>query len=152
MNQFRHINSETLAHGCTITLPNDVQAVPQLNDFVVEACLAVGFDSKMSRKIRLSVEEAVVNVMDYAYSEGIEGTVDIEVVTDQKSLKFIITDSGKPFDPTAKPEVDLSLPGEERQIGGLGIHLLRTLMDSVDYKRIDGKNILTLTKDLQAEI
>lgn len=61
-------------------------------------------------------------------------------------ISFVISDSGKPFDPTTKAEVDTTLPAEERPIGGLGIHLVRQMMDDVAYERKDNKNILTLCK------
>jgi sigma-B regulation protein RsbU (phosphoserine phosphatase) len=63
-------------------------------------------------------------------------------------LKFTIVDSGSPFDPTAQEEADTSLSVEDRPIGGLGIHLVRQLMDSINYERTEGKNILTLRKKL----
>ena len=84
----------------------------------------------------------------YAYPKESDGTVDIDAILGEKSVKFTITDSGTPFDPTAVPEADITLSAEERNIGGLGIHLVRNIMDSVTYKRIDGKNILTLTKNI----
>ena len=97
--------------------------------------------------LNLAVEEAVTNVVLYAY-EGGEGTVDIDAVITDKQLRFIITDSGIAFDPTKKEEADTTLSAEERPIGGLGIHLVRQIMDSVNYERINGKNILTLIKKL----
>ena len=68
--------------------------------------------------------------------------------SDGKILRFIISDSGVPFDPTAKEKADTTLAAEDRQIGGLGILLYRELMDSINYERTNGKNILTLTKKL----
>ena len=62
------------------------------------------------------------------------------------NIIFTVTDSGIPFDPTQKGEVDITLPAEERAIGGLGIHLVRQLMDEVIYSREDDKNVLTLIK------
>ena len=132
----------------SITLPNDVQAVPQLAEFVDEVCEALGFDMGLAMKMNLAIEEAVVNVMNYAYPEGEKGNVDIEAKADDNNVSFVITDSGAPFDPTAKGDVDTSLGVEERSIGGLGIHLIRQLMDSIDYKRDNGQNVLTLTKKL----
>ena len=64
----------------------------------------------------------------------------------EERLIFTITDSGVPFDPTKKEEVDTTLSAEEREIGGLGIHLVRQIMDEVSYERIDDKNVLTLVK------
>ena len=65
-----------------------------------------------------------------------------------KELCFVIRDKGKPFDPTAQDEADTTLSLEERPIGGLGIYLVRQLMDSINYERIDGQNVLTLRKKL----
>ena len=124
-----------------ITLPNDVQATTELGMFV-------GFDMGTTFKLNLAIEEAVVNVMNYAYPAGTKGDVDIDAEADDEQLKFVISDSGTPFDPTQKGEVDTTLSAEERGIGGLGIHLIRQIMDSINYERVDGKNVLTLHKKL----
>jgi sigma-B regulation protein RsbU (phosphoserine phosphatase) len=133
----------------SITLPNDVQAVPELAAFVDEVCESVQLDMALTMQMNLALEEAVVNVMDYAYPPGEKGEVHIEAKANDEHLTFIITDSGKPFDPTAREEVDITLSAEERGIGGLGIHLVRKLMDAISYERIDGKNILTLQKNIK---
>jgi len=135
-----------------ITLPNDVQAVPQLNSFVDEVCETAGFDMGTTMQINLAIEEAVVNVMSYAYPSGVKGQVDIDAQMNDERLKFVISDSGTPFDPTAKGEVDTTLTAEERGIGGLGIHLIRQIMDTINYERIDGNNVLTLRKKLTKNI
>ncbi len=132
----------------SIVLPNDIQTIPQLNEFVDEICEAAGLDMSITMSLNLALEEAVVNVMDYAYPEGMKGDVTIEAMANDERLKFVISDSGKPFDPTAKGKVDTTLPAEERPIGGLGIHLVREIMDSVNYEYIGGKNVLTLRKSI----
>ena len=137
-----------LRYQNSLTLPNDVQEVPRLAEFVDEACEAKGLDMGMAMKMNLAIEEAVVNVMNYAYPAGTKGDVIIDAQAGSDWLKFIISDNGTPFDPTAKAEVDTTLSAEERGIGGLGIHLIRQLMDSINYERIDGRNVLTLTKKL----
>ena len=129
-----------------IVLPNDVQEVPKLAAFVDEVCEWMGFDPMLTMQLNLAIEEAVVNVMDYAYPPGTKGEVDIEVKADADKLMFTISDNGVAFDPTAKAEVDTTLSAEERQIGGLGIHLVRHIMDNVEYERKDGRNILRLSK------
>ena len=136
-----------LRYQNSLTLPNDVQEVPRLAEFVDEACEAMGLDMGMAMKMNLAIEEAVVNVMNYAYP-GTKGDVIIDAQAGSDWLKFIISDNGAPFDPTAKAEVDTTLSAEERGIGGLGIHLIRQLMDSINYERIDGRNVLALTKKL----
>lgn len=131
-----------------ITLPNDVQATTELGMFVDEVCENVGFDMSTTLKLNLAIEEAVVNVISYAYPAGTKGDVDIDAEADDEQLKFVISDSGTPFDPTQKGEVDTTLSAEERGIGGLGIHLIRQIMDTINYERVDGKNVLTLHKKL----
>ena len=130
----------------SITLTNDIEQVPLLADFVDMVCEEVGFDPSVAIQMNLAIEEAVVNVMTYAYPTGTTGNINIEAQTNDERLKFTIIDSGIPFDPTAKAEVDTTLSAEERPIGGLGIHLVRQLMDSINYERTEGKNVLTLRK------
>ena len=132
----------------SLTLPNDINTIPQLNEFIDAVCEELEIDMALAMSLNLAMEEAVVNVMDYAYPEGTEGEVDIEAIADEAQLHFTISDSGKPFDPTAKEEVDTTLSAEERPIGGLGIHLIRQLMDNISYERKDGKNILRLSKNI----
>ena len=132
----------------TIVLPNDTQEVPRLNAFVEEVCQTVGFDDMVTMEIKLAVEEAVVNVMTYAYAPGQSGDVTIEAALNNVRMKFTIIDSGKPFDPTVQAEVDTTLSAKQRNIGGLGIHIIRQNMDSINYERIDGHNVLTLRKKI----
>ena len=131
-----------------LTLPNDVKQVPLLAEFIDGICEAAGVDMMLTMQLSLAIEEAVVNVMNYAYPAGTEGTVCIDAQMSNGVLQFVISDSGAPFDPTARAEVDTTLSAEERGIGGLGIHIVRQIMDSIDYKRVDGRNVLTLGKKL----
>ena len=135
----------------SIVLPNDTQEVPRLNTFVEEVCQTVGFDEMETMQIKVAVEEAVVNVMKYAYPPGSHGNVTVEAASNDVRLKFTIIDSGSPFDPTIQSEVDITLSAMERKIGGLGIHLMRQNMDSINYERIDNLNVLTLRKKLKSE-
>ena len=132
----------------SLILPNDVQEVPRLAEFVDAACEAAGFDMSTTMQMNLAIEEAVVNVMDYAYPLGQEGDIEIRIMSDGKTLKTIIIDSGVAFDPTVKEKADTSLSAEDRQIGGLGILLVRELMDAINYERNNGKNVLTLIKNI----
>jgi sigma-B regulation protein RsbU (phosphoserine phosphatase) len=135
----------------SITLPNDINSVPQLNDFIDGFSLEAGLDMSMTMSLNLALEEAVVNVMTYAYAPDTQGELTLEAVADKGVVTFILTDTGVPFDPTAKEDADTTLGIEDRPIGGLGIFLVRQLMDAVDYQRVDGQNVLTLTKKLTAE-
>ncbi len=135
-----------------LDLPNDVQTIPQLAEFVDEVCATAGFDMATAMQMNLALEEAVVNVMSYAYPAGSKGSVHITAETADGQLTFVITDHGVPFDPTAKEAADVTLSAEERPIGGLGIFLVRSIMDSVNYERVDGQNRLTLCKHIQQDI
>ena len=130
-----------------LTLKNEVEELNKLPEFVDAVCEDAGVDMELVASLNLALEEAVTNVVLYAYQKG-EGLVDIDAVYTDKRLKFVITDSGIAFDPTKKEAADTTLSVEERSIGGLGIHLVRQIMDSVNYERVDGKNVLTLRKNL----
>jgi sigma-B regulation protein RsbU (phosphoserine phosphatase) len=132
----------------TLTIKNDVREVAQFSTFIKTVVEELGIETSLARQIRLAVEEAVVNVIDYAYPVGTEGDVTIRVMSDGKVLHTQIIDTGVAFDPTAMQKADTSLSAEDRKIGGLGILLVREQMDSINYERTDGKNILTLIKKL----
>lgn len=130
-----------------LTLRNDISQIELLPDFVEDAVKASKLNLNMAGSLNLAIEEAVTNVILYAWPEGTEGHVSIEAVAGNHALTFTISDNGKAFDPTAKKEVDISAGVEERPIGGLGIHLIRNIMDEVHYERDGENNILTLTKN-----
>ena len=134
-----------------LVLPCDLQEVPRLNAFVEEVCQDVGFDEQTTMSIKVAVEEAVVNVMKYAYPPGQQRDVTIEAASNDVRLKFTIIDCGMPFDPTVQSEVDTTLSAQERKIGGLGIHIIHQNMDSINYERIDNLNVLTLRKKIKSE-
>ena len=131
----------------TIILNTDIGEVPQLSEFIDSFAEEAGIDFSLTMSLNLAMEEAVVNVMQYAYPQGTKGKVEILAESEGEEVTFVISDSGKAFDPTAKAEVDVNLNVEDRPIGGLGIHLVRQIMDSVEYKREDNKNVLTLRKN-----
>ena len=130
-------------------MPNDVQEVPKLAAFVDEICEAAGMDMATAMQMNLAIEEAVVNVMEYAYPAGTKGEVRIEAQVHDTYVEFTLSDDGMPFNPTEKGEVDTTLSAEERSIGGLGIMLVKHYMDSVIYKYVDSQNVLTLRKNLK---
>ena len=135
----------TLYHR-SILLSNDVQEVPVLAIFVGGICEDMQLDELTTAGINLAIEEAVVNVMNYAYSETTRGDILLEATADDDAIHFVLRDHGIPFDPTATKEVDIACRVEERAIGGLGIHLIRHYMDDLSYERVNGQNVLTMTK------
>ena len=133
----------------TLLIKNDVHEVSKFSAFMKSVMEKMGVETSLARKLRLAVEEAVVNVIDYAYPAGQEGDIEVRMMFDGETLKTVIIDSGVAFDPTAKEKADTSLSIEDRQIGGLGILLVRELMDSINYERAEGQNFLTLIKKLK---
>ena len=132
----------------SITLPNDIATISQLSEFVETVCEEKGLDMALTMNLNLALEEAVVNVMSYAYPDS-QGDVKVDIMIDDQKVVSILTDSGIPFDPTQKGDVDTTLPAEERPIGGLGIHLVKQIMDKVSYQYVDNQNILTLEKNIK---
>jgi anti-sigma regulatory factor (Ser/Thr protein kinase) len=98
--------------------------------------------------LNLVLEEAVSNVILYAYPKEEHQEISLSAQKKDNSIIFVLTDSGKEFDPTLAPDADITLSAEERQIGGLGIFLIRQIMNTVEYQRINGQNVLTLAKQL----
>lgn len=101
--------------------------------------------------IRLVTEELVVNIVDYAYPEAVGATdyLDVDITRDANSITLCFRDGGVPFNPLAKELPDITLPLEERRIGGLGILMVIKKMDSVAYEYTDGENILTVVKKVK---
>ena len=132
----------------SITLPNDIATITQLSEFVETVCEEKGLDMALTMNLNLALEEAVVNVMSYAYPDS-QGDVKVDIMIDDQKVVSTLTDSGIPFDPTQKGDVDTTLPAEERPIGGLGIHLVKQIMDKVSYQYVGNQNILTLEKNIK---
>ena len=134
-----------------ISLLNDVKEVPALGIFVGSICADMRFNELTEQGLRLAVEEAVVNIMNYAYPQGTRAVILIEVDADadNETLTFVLRDEGVAFDPTAYQEVDVDVHVGQQKVGGLGIHLMRHYMDSLSYERKDGQNVLTMTKKIK---
>lgn len=107
-------------------------------------------DDVLKFKLRLSIEEAVENVVRYAYDGGI-GWLETNIDFNQDTLLLTIQlrDAGVPFNPLEKEDPDLTLSAEDRNIGGLGIYLCKKMMDNIEYRYEDGNNVLTMTKKVQ---
>ena len=128
----------------SLVMRNDIQQIPTLAEWIE----GLNVPDELSMPINLALEEIVANVMLYAYPDNKSGQVMVESWRADDKICFSISDSGKPFDPTQQKEADVTLSAEEREIGGLGIHLVRQLMDEIRYERKDEKNVLILSKKL----
>lgn len=132
--------SETLPF--TLRVPNKVDQWPVLRTALNNYGLCVGLDQRMLKKMIVAFEEAVVNIIQYSKASYILLTIT------HPPLTITLTDNGVAFDPTAQAETDTPLAISERQIGGLGIVLLRKIADKIDYRRTDGQNELIITKNI----
>lgn len=132
----------------SIIFKNELSEISRLNAFVEAVGEDFNIAPNMILNLNLVLEEAIVNIINYAYPKKNEGMIYLSAHLRDGSVVFVLTDTGKEFDPTMAPDADISLPAEDRAIGGLGIFLIRQIMNEVRYERIDGKNILTLEKKL----
>jgi anti-sigma regulatory factor (Ser/Thr protein kinase) len=105
-----------------------------------------GLDEAAVMDLRLAAEEVLVNVASYSKDPGQVPDVRMSLTLDADAIRLEFRDDGRPFDPLQAPPPDLELPVEERPIGGLGIHMALALVDAAEYARVDGRNVLRLTK------
>ena len=131
-----------------LVIKNEISEIGKLATFIEELGEELVLTPDLIFNLNLALEEAVTNVIFYAYPKEEQKDIFISANMSDNILIFVLTDSGKEFDPTKVPDADITLSAEERQIGGLGIFLIRQIMNTVEYQRIDGKNILTLGKQL----
>ncbi|HBE15535.1 MAG TPA: hypothetical protein DCY72_04760 [Ruminococcaceae bacterium] len=120
----------------------------KVNDFIHQHLDDTGFPMKEYMQLDLAVEEIFVNIATYAYEDG-KGTAEIILSKNNDSVSLTFIDQGVPYDPLAKPDPDTTLSASERQIGGLGIFLVKKVMDETFYEYKDGSNIFTMVKKLK---
>ena len=132
----------------SIILANDISEIARLNEFVEEMGNEFSLSPEVVFNLTLVIEDAVVNIINYAYPKEDHESIDLSAKLHNDSIMLVLTDTGKEFDPTMAPEADITLSADERPIGGLGIFLIRQIMNEVKYERIEGKNVLTLEKKL----
>ena len=132
----------------SIILANDISELSKLHAFIEEVGEDLSLTPDVVFNLDLVIEEAVVNIIHYAYPKEEHQYIYLSAHVHEGSIVFVLTDTGKEFDPTLAPEADITLSADEREIGGLGIFLIRQIMNEVRYQRIEGKNVLTLEKRL----
>lgn len=132
----------------TLYIKNELEQLTRLYAFLDRQAGVYKLEELLSMQIKLALEEAVTNVILYAYPDKKDQDIRIDMSCENKRLTIVITDTGIAFNPLERQEPDLTLSLEERPIGGLGIFLVKQLMTEVTYSHSDGKNILTMTKDI----
>jgi anti-sigma regulatory factor (Ser/Thr protein kinase) len=131
------------------TFPATSEALNDAMAFVAETLEEAGCSMKVQMQIDIAVEEIFVNIAHYAYTPGTgDAVLRVELQENPRAVSITFEDRGVPYDPLAKEDPDVTLDAEERQIGGLGIYMVKKSMYEVKYSHEDGKNVLTLVKCL----
>ena len=132
-----------------ISIKNDIQELERVNQFVEEIGEEMGLDMELQMNLNLVMEEMVSNVIFYAYPEGQEADIELTAESDGKELTFVLSDQGREFDPTLKEAADPNVNPIDREIGGMGIFIVKNIMNQVSYQRLEGKNLLTMKKEIK---
>ena len=139
---------DTETGGLVLSIPAERRQMDAVISFINAALEGLGYEEKLIRKIDVAADELFTNICDYAYSPG-KGDVTIRCGV-QNGMAFVqFEDEGRAYNPLERKDPDVTLPVEERPIGGLGIFLVKKLMDEMHYSREDGKNIVIIRKKQQ---
>lgn len=133
----------------SITLKGKIAEITRLSQFIDTLGEELELSPVLVMNLNLVMEEAVSNVILYATDGNQEQDITIAAQMNEDTLIFTITDRGVEFDPTRAGDVDITLSAQERKIGGLGIFLIKKIMNEVEYHRIDGTNVFTLKKEIK---
>ena len=130
-----------------LTIAATVENIEVVTDFVNEQLEALDCPMKAQMQIDIAIDELFSNIAHYSYNPEVgQATVRVEVVENPLAVTITFIDNGIPYDPLAKEDPDLTLSAEERQIGGLGIYMVKKSMDEITYEYKDGQNILSIKK------
>lgn len=129
--------------------PANIELVENMIDPIISSLREIGVEHKKIYQVNLALEEILVNIAKYAYPDD-KGIIDIsyEIGDDNKQLKVVIKDKGIEFNPLEKEDPDLEASVENRKIGGLGIYIVKNIMDDIKYHRSNNENVLKIIKKL----
>ena len=128
-----------------LTIGSDIMEIPAVSGELEKAMHTHGFSTEDILDTQLAVEEAITNVIIHGYGRP-DGAIGVSCRISRNLVEIQITDTAPPFDPLSLPDPDLDGAVEERRIGGLGVYLIRQVMDEIAYRYEEGKNILVLVK------
>lgn len=130
-----------------LTIAATVENIEVVTDFVNQQLEELACPMKALMQINIAIDELFSNIAHYSYNPEIgQATVRVEVMENPLAVSITFIDNGVPFDPLSKEDPDLTLSAEERQIGGLGIYMVKESMDEITYEYKDGQNILSIKK------
>ncbi|MCR4921829.1 MAG: ATP-binding protein [Bacteroidaceae bacterium] len=131
-----------------LTFKNEEQELNRVAEFMEGVCDELQLDLHMAMKLQVAMEEMVTNVIFYAYPEGTNADITLTVESDGNEVTFVLSDSGRPFDPTAKEDANIDVNPMDREQGGMGILIVKNIMNEVSYERLGDTNQLTMKKKL----
>ena len=131
-----------------LTFKNEEEELTRVTEFMENICDELQLDTHVAMKLQVAIEEMVTNVIFYAYPEGTSADITLSAESDDKELTFVLSDTGKPFDPTAKEDADIEKNPMDREQGGMGILIVKNIMNEVSYQRLGEENRLTMKKTL----
>jgi len=149
--QFLRTPEETAGPKLELTVPNRLSENSRVKKHFDTFAEDYGIPEKVRLKMNVVFDELLTNIISYAYQDNEEHDIGIKVELSADRLKVSMVDGGLPFNPLGVEKPDTELPLEERQIGGLGIHLVRNMMDKVSYRRRIDKNVITVVEYLKAD-
>lgn len=132
-----------------LRLKNQVEELARVNQFNDEIGDELGLDAELRMNLNLVMEEMVSNVIFYAYPEGKVADIELMAESDGRELTFTLSDQGKAFDPTMREDTNLDVNPMEREIGGMGICIVKSIMNEVTYQRLGDRNLLTMKKNIK---
>ena len=132
-----------------LRIKNQISELERVAQFIEEIGEELHLDMELQMNLNLVMEEMVSNVIFYAYPKESDSEIELLAKCDGKKLTFVLSDQGKEFDPTAKEDADPDVNPAEREIGGMGIFIVKNIMNHVTYQRLEGKNLLTMTKNIE---
>jgi sigma-B regulation protein RsbU (phosphoserine phosphatase) len=149
--QFLRTPEETAGPKLELRVPNRLSEDARVKKHFDTFAEDYGIPEKVRLKINVVFDELLTNIISYAYQDNMEHDIGIKVELSADRLKVSMVDDGIPFNPLGVETPDTELPLEERKIGGLGIHLVRNLVDKVSYRRRIDKNVITVVEYLEAD-
>jgi serine/threonine-protein kinase RsbW len=134
--------------SASIVLVNQKSEIQRLSRFVERFGEAHRLSTDETLDINLILDEVVINIIVHGCDDEHGHEIHVQLALDADTLTIQVDDDGVPFNPVEAPPPNLDLPIEERPVGGLGIHIVRSLVDTIDHRRDDGRNVLTMTKKM----
>lgn len=135
----------------SVELKNNPSEIQRLSQIVTQFGEVNNLSPKVLFAINLALEEILANIISYGYEDSYEHQINIGAFLEDDELILKVEDDGRPFNPLEAPEPDINKSLEDRQIGGLGIHLVKNLMDGLEYRRKGGKNLLVMKKKVEVD-